>query len=134
MRKGTVLFIIISAIIIVFTSNSHAVHTGWFAPEYTKALKNPFVSQKGAAVVGKKIYDDACAKCHGDKGKADGYSAGSLQIELPDFSNKEVTIEETDGEWFWKVRTGQFEMPPFQMVLKDDEIWKVVIYLRTLAK
>ena len=76
----------------------------------------------------------ACATCHGISGRGGGASAGSLQIELPDFSNKEIAAQETDGEWFWKIRTGLFEMPPFQVILSDDDIWKVTTYVRTLAQ
>jgi mono/diheme cytochrome c family protein len=133
MKKVTAA-VIISAISILFINSAEAIHTGWFAPDETNKLKNSHTSSPEAAVAGKKIYEQHCLKCHGPGGKGDGASAGSLQIELPDFSNKEVTAEETDGEWFWKIRTGLFEMPPFQIILKDDEVWKVIVYVRTLAK
>lgn len=122
------------ALAIAMVSNAEALHTGWQAPDEATDLKNPFSSDKSAITQGKKIYDKQCAKCHGTGGKGDGYAAGSLQIELPDFTNKEITESETDGEWFWKVRTGQFEMPPFQLFLKDSDVWKVIVYTRTLAK
>ncbi|GMT42157.1 MAG: hypothetical protein IEMM0002_0568 [bacterium] len=119
---------------LAFAGNAGAVHTGWFAPDGAAELKNPFAKNGSAAAEGKKIFEYNCLKCHGPAGKADGWSAGSLQIELPDFSNKDVTSVESDGEWFWKVKTGQFEMPPFQLILKDDEVWKAIVYIRTLAK
>ncbi len=137
-RKTAMKNIVVSLIFLVlataFSKNVEAVHTGWFAPDETARLKNPFDSKAGAVAEGKKIYDKNCAKCHGAKGKGDGVSAGSMQIELPDFTNKEVTSAETDGNWFWKTRTGQFEMPPFQLILKDEEIWKAIVYIRTMAK
>lgn len=132
MKKNVLAVAIIFAI--TFSGSAMAVHTGWVAPDETANLKNPFISKKGVGAEGKKIYDKNCAKCHGIGGKGDGESAGSLQIELPDFSNKEVAMVETDGEWFWKIKTGQFEMPPFQLVLNDDEVWQVLLHVRTLAK
>lgn len=122
-------------ILFMFVNSAEAIHTGWFAPEWTTALKNKFAGKSDAVTKGKEIYEKNCLKCHGDHGKPnEGPSAGSLQIELPDFSNKEITTEETDGEWFWKIRTGQFEMPPFQIILSDDDVWKVIVHVRTLAK
>jgi len=134
LKKIVLATAIIFAITFLFLENAMAVHTGWFAPDETASLKNPFISEKGAGAEGKKIYDKNCAKCHGLSGKGEGESAGSLQIELPDFSNKEVSMVESDGEWFWKIRTGQFEMPPFQLILKDDEVWKAIVHIRTLGK
>lgn len=133
--KKIVAVTVITAVIALFNfvNSAEAIHTGWFAPDWTMKLKNKFTS-KADAEAGKKIYIKNCTKCHGDTGKGDGGSAGSLQIELPDFSNKDITAEESDGEWFWKVRVGKFEMPPFQIILSDDDVWKVVTYLRTLAK
>ncbi|VAX24435.1 hypothetical protein MNBD_NITROSPINAE04-1933 [hydrothermal vent metagenome] len=130
--------VMIAAIFALFAfallDNAEAIHTGWFAPDEVTGQKNPFLSDKGALAEGKKIYKKNCMKCHGPSGKGDGASAGSLQIELPDFSDKSITMEETDGAWFWKVRVGQFEMPPFQLILKDDQVWKAIIYVRSLAK
>ncbi|HEB73298.1 MAG TPA: c-type cytochrome [Nitrospirae bacterium] len=130
--------VMIAAIFALFAftllDNAEAIHNGWFAPDEVVGQKNPFLSDKGALAEGKKVYKKNCMKCHGPSGKGDGASAGSLQIELPDFSDKGITMEETDGAWFWKVRVGQFEMPPFQLALKDDQIWKAIIYVRSLAK
>ncbi|VAX25126.1 hypothetical protein MNBD_NITROSPINAE02-1681 [hydrothermal vent metagenome] len=124
----------VAFIAIAFTISAEAIHTGWFAPENTKTLKNPFASNALAVTEGQAIYLEHCNKCHGIKGKGKGVSAGSLQIELPDFTDKEITMEETDGEWFWKIRSGQFEMPPFQLALTDEQIWKALVYIRTMAK
>jgi len=130
--------VMIAAIFALFAfaliDNAEAIHNGWFAPDEVVGQKNPFLSDKGALAEGKKIYDKNCEKCHGPSGKGDGASAGSLQIELPDFSDKTITMEETDGAWFWKIRVGQFEMPPFQLILKNDQVWKSIIYVRSLAK
>ncbi len=130
----TVIIAAVAFIAIAFTISAEAVHTGWFAPANTKSLKNPFASNASAVTEGEAVYKVNCNKCHGPEGKGKGVSAGSLQIELPDFSDKEIAGEETDGEWFWKIRAGQFEMPPFQLELTDEQIWKVLVYVRTLAK
>ncbi len=139
-REGKLMKKIVAAAVITavltmisFVNSAEAIHTGWFAPDWASELKNKFTGKSDAAE-GKKIYKKNCAKCHGTSGRGGGPSAGSLQIELPDFSNKEIAAQESDGEWFWKIRTGLFEMPPFQVILSDDDIWKVTTYVRTLAQ
>jgi mono/diheme cytochrome c family protein len=120
--------------LVVSASNVAAIHTGWGAPDETINIKNPYASKSSAASEGKKVYLENCEMCHGKNGKGDGSSALSLQIELPDFTDKEMTMLETDGQWFWKVRNGLFEMPPFQLALTDDQIWKSIVFIRTLVK
>jgi len=132
MRRVAMALIILT-VAVVFANGAEAVKTGWFAEEEA-VEKNPFTSDPNAATEGKKIYSKHCAKCHGADGKGGGASSESMQIELPDFTDGATTGRMPDGGLFWKIRSGQFEMPPFQVVLKDDEIWKVVTYIRTLAK
>ncbi|MGE5130314.1 MAG: c-type cytochrome, partial [Sphingomonadaceae bacterium] len=42
----------------------------------------------------------------------------------------------TDGFYFWTISEGgiQFNgaMPPFKGQIKDEDIWKIVLFLRTL--
>ncbi len=140
-REGELMRKFVTAVVTVavltlftFAGGAEAIHTGWFAPDWASELKNKFAGKSDAAEAGMKTDYENCAKCHGTSGRGGGPSAGSLQIELPDFSNKEVAAQESDGEWFWKIRTGQFEMPPFQVILSDDDIWKVITHLRTLAQ
>lgn len=135
MRKIVAMAITVAVItLFAFVNSAQAIHTGWFAPDWASELKNRFAGKPDAAAAGKEIYKKNCDKCHGTSGQGGGASAGSLQIELPDFSNKEVTAEESDGEWFWKIKTGQFEMPPFQIILSDDDVWEVIVHIRTLAQ
>jgi mono/diheme cytochrome c family protein len=42
----------------------------------------------------------------------------------------------TDGYLSWTIAEGgvplQTAMPPFKSILKEDDIWKIIIYLRQL--
>ena len=40
----------------------------------------------------------------------------------------------TDGEWFYIIRNGKGDMPPEGDRAKDEEVWNIVNYIRSLAK
>ena len=45
----------------------------------------------------KKVYDDKCAKCHGDTGKGDGPKAKTLKKKPRDYTNKAEMAKFTDA-------------------------------------
>lgn len=107
--------------------------TTWFENEEARGWENPYASDAAALEVGEKIYMSQCIKCHGEEGRGGGVSMDSLQAKPPDFTNKLASLKRKDGESFWRIKTGKFEMPPFMLILSDDEIWKVVAYIRTMS-
>ena len=105
----------------------------WKAPAEYKNLKNPLPGTEQSLAQGKKIYDTHCLKCHGPKGAGVGSSTDSLKTLPGDLSDKRRMSLYTDGTLFWKTYVGRGEMPPWQLVLSEEEIWHVVNYLRTFA-
>ena len=97
---------------------------------------NPLQSTVNNIKDGKKLYEQNCANCHGTSGQGDG-DAGKNLIPRPAniamFSKMPMA---TDGYLFWTIAEGgvplQTAMPPFGGVLKEDDIWKIIIYLRQL--
>lgn len=125
---------VVIALMFFYISTAESYHTDWSAPDEFSDVKNPFAADQKSLEKGKAVYFKQCVKCHGDEGKANGVSAGSLQIELPDFSKGDVMGLDSDGELFFKITTGNFEMPPFQLILSNKEIWHVINFVRSLAK
>jgi mono/diheme cytochrome c family protein len=79
------------------------------------------------------IYTKNCASCHGKAGLGDGVKARALKNSPGDFSKAEFQSL-SDGDVFYKTKTGRDEMPKYEGKLTDDDIWNIVNYMRTLKK
>jgi mono/diheme cytochrome c family protein len=71
--------------------------------------------------------------CHGANGDGKGDMASDMK-NVTDFTNPESLKNRTDGELFYVIRHGKNEMPPEGDRAKDDDIWNLVNYIRSLAK
>lgn len=104
-------------------------------PQYAKS-HNPLVANEANLATGKTLFEQYCATCHGTTGRGDGPAAQGL---TPAPTNLSATIRgRFGGDAFlnWTISEGgtpvNSAMPPFKEVLSKDELWKVVLYLRTL--
>ncbi|MEI6594130.1 MAG: c-type cytochrome [Bacteroidota bacterium] len=104
----------------------------WAAPETAVKMKNPVKSDATSIKEGKDLYAQHCKSCHGAKGKGDGTKAEKLDISCGDFSSAE-TAKASDGELFWKTTDGRKPMPSYKEKLSDNDRWKVINFLRSLA-
>jgi cytochrome c oxidase cbb3-type subunit 3 len=87
--------------------------------------KNPFDGNPAAIQAGMGIFRSRCADCH-------GIDAGG--VRGPDLRQVWASGR-TDSGLFHTLRNGVpgTEMPPVGVRTNDDEIWKILAYLRTLA-
>jgi copper transport protein len=103
-------------------------------PEAAK-LQNPVPASPESIAAGKTLFYRNCANCHGLDGG--GSPGNDLTPPAPSLLGK-LKHGSTDGEIFETIRKGvgpAFDMAAFgQQGLKDQDIWNVVNYLRTLAK
>lgn len=103
----------------------------WTAPAAAANMTNPVANTNENVTEGKKIYIGTCSPCHGTKGKGDGAAAIACNPPPADHTSQNVQ-RESDGALFWKITTGHGQMISYKNVLKDDQRWKVVLYIRTL--
>ena len=104
-------------------------------PEAAK-LANPVKATPDSIAAGKKIYDTQCVSCHGETGKGDGKMAASITGTKPsNLTDAEWKHGSSDGEIFTLIKEGSkgTGMRGYATKLKDDDIWNVVNYLRTLG-
>jgi len=103
-------------------------------PEAAK-IKNPVAATPESIAAGKQLFQRSCATCHGTNGQ--GGSGNDLIPGAPSLIDAEWKHGSTDGEIFNSIKNGvapDFNMGAFGDQLKDEDIWKVVNYIRSLAK
>ena len=99
------------------------------------SVKNPLPASPESVAAGQQLYLRHCASCHGRNGQ--GGPGNDLIPPAPGLLGDRWEHGSTDGEIFANIRNGvapDFNMVPFKDKLKDDEIWSVVNYIRSIAK
>ena len=103
-------------------------------PEAAK-MKNPVAASPESIAAGKQIYQRSCATCHGANGE--GGPGNDLIPAAPSLVDEQWDHGSSDGEIFDVIKNGvppDFNMTPWKSKLKDEDIWNVVNYLRSIAK
>lgn len=96
-------------------------------------VTNPLPSTDKNLIAGVKLYAQNCAVCHGDaSGKATDVAKGLYQ-DPPQLA-KEGVEDDPDGVTFWKLSHGirWTGMPAFGKTLKEDQIWQLTLFLKTM--
>ncbi len=97
------------------------------------ARTNPVKPSEESLAKGKRMYGYDCAMCHGKDGDGKGDMASDMK-NVTDFTNPDAMKNRSDGELFHAIRNGKGDMPPEGDRAKDDDIWNMVNYIRSLAK
>jgi mono/diheme cytochrome c family protein len=97
---------------------------------------NPVAGNADAAAKGKDLFTAQCQACHGEKGLGDGPAGSALN---PKPANLQTSAKEaSDAYMFWRISEGgtmapfNSSMPPHKDTMKEDQIWQVVTYIKTL--
>jgi cytochrome c len=104
-----------------------------------KKLKNPHPISPTSINAGRAAYKRRCIFCHGPQAKGNAPTAPKdLKTKPSDLTDDKWTTGATitDGELFSIIRNGvppDFDMKP-EKVLKDDEVWHTINFLRSLAQ
>ena len=105
----------------------------WVVPDNFKSMKNPVAVGDISVKEGLALYTKNCASCHGRAGMGDGVKARAIKTFPGDFSKADFQ-KQSDGDLFYKTKTGRDEMPKYESKLSDNDIWNIVNYMRTLKK
>jgi mono/diheme cytochrome c family protein len=129
----TLKLLFVSASVLMISATMVAQPKPWVVPANFTSMKNPIAQSAASTKTGLDLYTKNCASCHGKAGLGDGVKARSLKTFPGDFSKADFQGQ-TDGDHFYKTKTGRSEMPKYDGKLADNDIWNVVNYMRTLKK
>jgi mono/diheme cytochrome c family protein len=106
----------------------------WPVPDKAAKTPNPIKSSSESIAAGKALWMQHCSSCHGKTGLGDGSKAAQLKTQPEDLSTAAMQAQ-SDGSLFYKISEGRTDMPSFKKKLPDaEDIWDLVIYMRTLKK
>jgi len=141
MKKIIVLFTIFVLSGSVYAGGSHKGGHGqekdkimdhWQSPKSAMLQTNPVVANAASLKVGGSVYLELCSGCHGKNLLGDGPDGVALTIKPTNL--KDMSGDHSDGDFFWKIKTGKGDMPAWEDDLKPDEIWSIVNYIQSFAK
>jgi len=101
-----------------------------------KDWKNPVAKSDAAIKEGAEHFQHHCQICHGLDGHNTGVPfAEKMDPPVADLGSKDVQGY-TDGQLKWIIENGigPSGMPGWKEILEDDEMWKMVWYIRNLPE
>jgi putative heme-binding domain-containing protein len=93
-------------------------------PHQGSERQNPFRNDAQAVAAGGELFQIHCAACHGAKGEG-----GSG----PDLSRGGYGVGDRDEDLHAIVMRGRDVMPGFRRTLGEENVWRVVTFLRTFS-
>ncbi len=128
---GLLLILAGSVVFFYFANRSEA---GIPALSEQVPLTNPVPADEASLVRGRALYESYCVSCHGPRGRGDGPAAASLPVPPADLAIHAPA--HTDGELFRFIANGLrgTPMPAFKDRLREEDIWHLVNYIKTLGR
>lgn len=111
----------------------HSEHMkGMHQHKELQGIKNPVKATPKALYQGRQLYEKNCASCHGKTGNGDTPAGKALNPPAADFTDEIWKHGKTDGEIFHVISEGVqgTGMASWKKTLKEEEIWKVVNYIK----
>jgi mono/diheme cytochrome c family protein len=89
-------------------------------------------------IIGEKLYQTYCAGCHSETGEGDGLHSFALNPPPANHADSALMNTLSDKYLFEVVSEGGTfvgkspEMPRWKYVLNENQIWNIIVYIRTL--
>jgi len=103
-------------------------------PEEAAKVENPVKAEAGSIREGRRMYDTQCALCHGKAGDGKGDLVESMGLKLRDYRDPAALKDMTDGALFHVLKKGCEQMPGEEGRIKENQLWNLVNYIRSLAR
>jgi mono/diheme cytochrome c family protein len=102
-------------------------------PAEAAHMANPIKPTPESQAHAKKMYGYDCAMCHGATGNGKG-DIPDLKPPPRDYTDPAALKDLSDGEIFYILKNGKGQMPPDGGRTKPDDLWNMVILVRSFAK
>jgi high-affinity iron transporter len=100
-----------------------------------EAQKVPVKVTSESQAKAKKLYAMDCALCHGATGDGKTDIAKDMQLTMVDWTDMKTLANLENQDLFKTIRNGKGKMPAEDAGrAKDDEVWNLVVYVRSLGK
>ena len=103
-------------------------------PPEAAHMVNPVKPTAESQAHAKKVYGYDCAMCHGENGNGKGDLVADLKLTLKDYTDPAALKDLSDGEIFYIIKNGKGQMTGEGDRAKPDDVWNMVIYVRSFAK
>lgn len=94
-------------------------------------LANPVEATGDSLARGEELYGRMCAKCHGGDGNGTGPSVHGIDADPRKLWVWSSAGDGADGYLFSIISNGRTDMPPWGLVLSENERWDLVNYVKT---
>ncbi|HXC96160.1 MAG TPA: c-type cytochrome [Edaphobacter sp.] len=103
-------------------------------PADAAKMVNPVKPTPESLAHAKKMYGYDCAMCHGATGNGKGDLAADMKPPLKDYTDAAALKDISDGEMFYIIKNGKGQMPGEGDRLKTDDVWNMVLLVRSFSK
>ena len=103
-------------------------------PADAATLTNPVTPTPESQAHAKMMYGIDCAMCHGANGNGKGDLVADMQLTMKDFTDPSALKGMSDGQLFYIIKNGKGKMDGEGDRMKPDDIWNMVILVRSFAK
>ena len=97
-----------------------------------REVKNPTTDFDSSIKRGEGMFIKNCSKCHGLNGNGYGVVAHGFTTFPRQLWIWNNTGPETDGYLFWFITNGRSDMPPWGLILSENNRWDLINYIKTI--
>jgi mono/diheme cytochrome c family protein len=101
------------------------------SPDIPK-VTNPVAASVESTGRGEELYVKYCSKCHGMTGNGAGPSAHGFSTNPRQLWAWHKADKSADPYLYWFITNGRGDMPPWGLILSDNQRWDLVNYVKTL--
>ena len=103
-------------------------------PPDVSQMVNPAKPTPETLARAKKMYGYDCAMCHGANGDGKGDLVADMKLTLKDYTDAAALKDMTDGQMYTIIKNGKGQMTGEGDRAKNDDVWALVVLLRSFAK